>query len=306
MAERDGASSVQGNMIRVTRLTTDGSIDTDYPVLTTTGFISASFSPQFEDGDEINEKAADGSVCVTWKADDTLTRLDFNLSLCTPDPEMASLLAGGGVIRDADEEVIGYTSVNAGGVVGNPVAVEIWSIANVAGKPATGDPYWHWVFPYVKVRYEGDREFTNGLLSNEFTGQALGNDALTTAGLNPSVSATDDFVTYRNALANPFSYVRTASLPTASTGGFSGDFPEQSTDVGPSGGDPQGVIPGAPGAFYPLGADVPADLSALQALGALGETDAWTEGQYVVLDDASNAYWDGDSWEAGTAPAAAS
>lgn len=301
MAARDGASSVQGVMIRVTRLTLDGSIDPDFPVLTTDGFITASFSPQFEDGDEINEKAANGSVCVSWKADDTLTRLDFSLSLCTPDPEISSLIAGGGVIRDADGAVIGYTSVAAGSTVGNPVAIEIWSIANVGGKPATGTPYWHWVFPYVKVRYEGDREFSNGLLANEFTGQALGNSSLVAAGLNP-LNADDDFVTYRNALANPFSYVRSASMPSTAPL-FDGDFPEQSDDVGPSGGVPQGVIPGVPGEFYPLGVDVPADLAALTLLGALGETDAWTDGEYVVLDDDSHAYWDGNSWEVGEAPA---
>jgi len=47
---------------------------------------------------------------------------------------------------------------------------------------------------------------------------------------------------------------------------------------------------------------VPADLAALRALGTLGQTTAWTAGQYVVLDDASDAHWDGDSWESGRVP----
>lgn len=300
MAARDGASSVQGTKLRITRLLLDGSIDNTFPVLVTDGFMTASFSPQFEDGDEINEKAANGAVCVTWKADDTLTRLDFSLSLCSPDPEIASLIAGGNLVRDEDGEVVGYTSVPAGAVVGNPVAVEIWSYANVGGKPAAGKPYWHWVFPYVKVRYDGDREFSNGLLSNEFTGQALGNSALVAGGLNPA-NADDDYVTYRRALINPFTYVRTATQPTA-VALLDGDFPEQSLDVGPSGSPAQGTIPGAPGVFYPQGSTIPANLAALQALPDLGETDAWELGQYVVLGDASHAYWDGDSWAAGNAP----
>jgi len=45
MAARDGASSVQGYALRVTRLNLDGSINPNYPVLTTKGFISASFAP---------------------------------------------------------------------------------------------------------------------------------------------------------------------------------------------------------------------------------------------------------------------
>lgn len=301
MAARDGASSVQGTKLRVTRLSLDGSIDNTFPVLVTDGFMTASFSPQFEDGDEINEKAASGAVCVSWKADDTLTRLDFSLSLCSPDPEIASLIAGGSLIRDETGEVVGYTSVAAGAVVGNPVAIEIWSYANVGGKPAAGKPYWHWVFPYVKVRYDGDREFSNGLLSNEFTGQALGNSALVTNGLNPE-NTDDNYVKYRRALNNPFSYVRSATQPTA-VALLDGDFPEQSLDVGPSGGGAQGVIPGSPGSFYPQGSTVPVNLLALIALGDLGETSAWALGQHVVLGDASHAYWDGDDWTAGNAPA---
>lgn len=232
MAARDGASSVQGTLIRVTKLNIDGSIDNSHPVLVTNGFMTASFSPQFEEGDEITEKAADGSVCVSFKSDDSLTRLDFSLSLCAPDPEVAVLLAGGCVVKDAGGEIVGYSSIAVGDKVGNPVAIEIWSIANVGGKPASDKPYWHWVFPYVKVRYEGDREFTNGLLANEFTGQALGNTALVTAGLNPS-NPTDDFVTYRDALVNPFTYVRTSSQPDTEPL-FSGSYPVSGCAISPA------------------------------------------------------------------------
>jgi hypothetical protein len=62
-----------------------------------------------------------------------------------------------------------------------------------------------------------------------------------------------------------------------------------------------GATAGTPGTFTPAGATAPANLAALQALGALGQTTAWTTGQYVVLGDASQAHWDGDSWAAGAA-----
>lgn len=298
MAARDGASSVQGTWMRVTKLTTAGAIDTDYPVLNTKGFISASFSPQFEDGDEITEKAADGSVCVSFKGDDSLTRLDFSLSVCTPDPEIAALLAGGNVLLSGSDEVIGYTSVGVGATVGNPVAIEIWSIANVGGKPASDYPYWHWVFPYVKVRYEGDREFSNGLLANEFSGQALGNTALVQTGLNPANTG-DDFVTYREALVNPFTYVRATGQPDTEPL-FSGSFPDATGNITPYV-LPTGVTPGTPGSFTPSGATAPYDLGDLQDLGALGESTAWTTGQYVNLGDGNTAHWDGDSWASGAA-----
>lgn len=58
---------------------------------------------------------------------------------------------------------------------------------------------------------------------------------------------------------------------------------------------------GAPGAFTPV-ESLPANLAAMTGVPAAPET-AWTEGQHVVLRDASKAYWDGNAWAAGEAPA---
>lgn len=46
-------------------------------------------------------------------------------------------------------------------------------------------------------------------------------------------------------------------------------------------------------------------LSALQALGALGQTTAWTGDTFVTLGDASTAWWNGTAWVAGKPGAAA-
>lgn len=298
MAARDGASSILGTWMRVTALDVAGNIDASKPVLNSKGFITATFSPQFEEGDEITEKAADGSVCVSFKVDDSFTRVDFSLSLCDVDPEVTALLAGGNVILSDDGEVIGYTSPQAGDKVGNPVAIEIWSQAIVAGKPASDRPYWHWVFPYVKVRYEGDREIGNSRLANEFTGQGVGNSALVGSGLNP-VNPGDDYVTYREALINPFSYVRTTGQPDSQPL-FSASWPNVPGNVTPYVAATS-ATPGSPGSFGPPNATTPYDLGDLQALGSLGETTAWNPGEYVVLGDGTWAHWDGSGWAAGEA-----
>lgn len=225
MAHRDGASSVQGILMRVTPLTVEGIIDATKPIHWTKGFISLSFSPEITTGDEIETKGADGSVCISWKADDSLKRLNINLSLCNVDPEMLVLLSGGKtLVETGGTSVTGYTSAPVGSSVGNPVAIEVWSYRNVGGKPGS-PPYWHWVFPYVKVRYEGEREFSNTALANAFTGQGVGNPALCAAGgLYPATTAPYDVfkgradgttaevfdynaANYAAALVNPFSYV---------------------------------------------------------------------------------------------------
>ena len=72
----------------------------------------------------------------------------------------------------------------------------------------------------------------------------------------------------------------------------------------------QDVTAGEPGAYVPPTATPPTNLTALKANAIIGDSGtnapgaAWTEGQYIVLGDASDAYWDGSAWVAGEAPAA--
>ena len=330
MAARDGAASIQGDAIRITALNMDGSIDLNKPVLTTNGFISASFGTEFEDGDEISEKAADGSICIQYKASDSMKGITFNLSLCSPDPEASALIAGGQIICSlapiftvpgdptsgvcqAAGTVIGYTSPPVGALVGNPIAVEIWSKAIVKGKPASGTPYFHWVFPYVRVRYEGDREFTNGALANEFSGTGTGNDQLAVAGLGGRPQgAADDYRAsvpggvgggYSAALVNPFSYVRSTSLPAFgwSTDGWT-YTPDNSLGCAPVATGATETV-GAAGVFTPAGAMAPSSLSDLQAgipaVVIADPTTGWTKGSHVLLADGTQAHWNGTAWAIG-------
>lgn len=71
-----------------------------------------------------------------------------------------------------------------------------------------------------------------------------------------------------------------------------------------------GVTAGSPGAFAPGNATLPANLTALRADAVVGNAGTnkpgarWTAGQYVVLANASHAYWDGTGWQNGNVPAA--
>ena len=63
---------------------------------------------------------------------------------------------------------------------------------------------------------------------------------------------------------------------------------------------PTGVTAGEPGSFAPACATVPATITALRALGDLGQTTAWTTGQYVAIGS-GNVHWDGADWAMGIA-----
>ena len=264
MATQNYAASVQGAAIRVTRLTSSGALATgDLDSYTTSAFMRMSFTPEYEDGEEITEKAADGTVCVSYKAPDRLKRVTMELAICEPDPELTALIAGGVLLtRDEstasglsitsasistgtctvslssttglavgdnvtiaglvpasgtlngiqritgltantsftftttatgsvtatsatvtlrDDTSVGWAAPNIGDdPAGNGVAIEVWSHAVADGKRTATNPYFHWIFPYARLRQSGDRVIENGMLANTFEGYGIGNTAFGT------------------------------------------------------------------------------------------------------------------------------
>ena len=214
MATQDYAASVQGVAIRVTRLDAAGNLlNGPGDSYTTSAFLRASFTPEYEEGDEITEKAADGTVCVSYKAPDTLKRITMEIAICEPDSELTALMSGGLLLRknygsfaSPDNKSIGWAAPAVGDdPAGNGVAIEVWSFAVKDGKRATTLPYFYWVFPYAKLRQSGDRVIENGLLANTFEGYGLGN-AQFAAGL-------DGRWEFPVASERPYAYSRASWAP---------------------------------------------------------------------------------------------
>jgi hypothetical protein len=219
MATQDYAASVQGVAIRVTRLDAAGNLLTEPgDSYTTSAFLRVSFTPEYEEGDEIVEKSADGTVCVSYKAPDTLKRITMELAICEPDPELTALLSGGLLLRknfgtyaSPDNQSIGWAAPAVGDdPAGNGVAIEVWSFAVKDGKRASTRPYFYWVFPYVKLRQSGDRVIENGLLANTFEGYGLGNENFD--------NGPDGRWEYPVAAERPYSYARGSWAPTGLKG----------------------------------------------------------------------------------------
>jgi len=264
MATQNYAASVQGAAIRVTRLNADGTLGTgDLDSYTTSAFMRMSFTPEYEDGEEITEKAANGTVCVSYKAPDRLKRVTMEVAICEPDPELSALIAGGVLLTRNESTATGKAITNGtssvtistgtatvnttaahgfttGDVVtlaglspatgtlngiyeivvtdsdtftvtttatgtvtatsatatlrddksvgwaapaigddpaGNGVAIEVWSFAVADGKRTATNPFFHWIFPYCRLRQSGDRVIENGMLANTFEGYGIGNTA---------------------------------------------------------------------------------------------------------------------------------
>ena len=222
MATQNRAASVQGAAIRVTRLDAAGNLMTGpYDSYTTNAFMRVTFTPEYEEGDEITEKGADGTVCVTFKAPDTLKRLTMEIAICEPDPEFSSLVGGGVLLTrqttpgDASTaQAVGWSTTKVGeNPSGNGVALEVWSYAVAGGKRASNNPYYHWVFPYVTLRQSGDRVIENGLLANTFSGEGLGN-----ANFD---EGPDGRWEWPSVNERPYSYARTDYAPIGLNGWYS-------------------------------------------------------------------------------------
>lgn len=205
---QDYAASVTGSHIRVTKLNASGGFLTGAKSsFVSKSFISVSFTPEYEDGDEFTQKNAAGAVCVTFKAPDTLKRVNLSIAICNPDPEFTSIVAGGTTLGDTD--VVGWAAPKVG-VDMSPygVAIEVWSNAIVDGKPAAENPYFHWVFPYAKMRESGERVVQNDILATEFEGYGVGNLGFASGPAAPIWA-------FPASMDSPYAYARTTSVPAA-------------------------------------------------------------------------------------------
>ena len=179
----DNATSVLGVAMRIIGLDEDGD-PTGLTALVTKSFISFSFTPEYEEGDEITEKTANGDLCVSYKHPNTFKRATLSLSLCDPDPYTHLLLAGGTSLGVGD---LGWAAPLTGDTPAAPVSIEVWSKAIVGGRQASTNPYWHHVFPYARMQLSGDRAMENGRMGVEFSGFTEGN-----TGLAATLAAADE------------------------------------------------------------------------------------------------------------------
>jgi hypothetical protein len=218
---QDYAASVSGVAIRVTTLNVDGSLK-ETESYTSKSFIRVSFTPEYEEGDEITEKNADGTVCVSFKAPDTLKRVTMEVAVCDPDPVLSSMLSGGVILSgdvDGDDEPLGWASAEVGeDPSGDGVAVEVWSRAIVDGKPASTNPYFHWVFPYVKTRLSGDRVIENGLLANTYEGFGVGNLEFGNGPDEAGTASPNTQWRWPSVTNRPYMYARSDGFPNVERG----------------------------------------------------------------------------------------
>jgi hypothetical protein len=99
---------------------------------------------------------------------------------------------------------------------GYGVSIEVWSHAIANGKKSTTLPYFHWVFPYAKLRQSGDRVIENGMLATTFEGYGLGN-----VNFN---NGPDGRWEFDAAADRPYSYARATWAPQGLKGFYTWNY----------------------------------------------------------------------------------
>lgn len=171
----DCLPSIQACAMRVARLDPNG-VPTPgaHNLYVTDGLITLTAEPQYRDGDEFEVVTACGDLGVNFLDVPRLKRLNVTLNIVAPDPELTELMAGGSVLTDG--AAVGYEAPPLlARIQPNGVSLELWTkrLADDGDLDPTF-PYFHWVFPRVKLRV-GAKNFQNGPMDNPFSGFAIEN-----------------------------------------------------------------------------------------------------------------------------------
>lgn len=141
----------------------------------TTAFTTVGFSAEVAEGEEFEVKNACGEVCVSYKDCDRLKRLNMDIELCYPDPELTEMLVGGVRLVSGAATGYGFPRLNVADCP-NGISIEIWAKRiTTGGSLASPFPYAWWVFPKVFLQHNEDT-FENGPHQPTFAGFAIENE----------------------------------------------------------------------------------------------------------------------------------
>lgn len=166
MVAQCGAAA-QGTVLRVVKLDACGAPVTgaSSAVVITEGYISINPEPQYEDGDQIRTKKANGKLCINVQGPNQYVNSNVTINLCVLDPDASVIIFGSRLILAS-----AVTGTGAAYGYNNPEAhfsLETWQPLSGPGRcdPATGaQRYVYWAWPHVWNAKVGTFSIENGPL----------------------------------------------------------------------------------------------------------------------------------------------
>lgn len=142
----------------------------------TDALVTAAISPNYVEGDEIEEKNGCSEVQVSLKGDPTLKWFNITLTFTKTDPYLMAMLSLGSVLQGFDGARIGWKAPPLGVITSNGLSIELWEKRVDNGDLDADSPYAWWVYPKVKNLQIGDYEHGASALKPVYAGQAFEND----------------------------------------------------------------------------------------------------------------------------------
>lgn len=155
-------NSVRGRRLRATRVDECGiPVAGDCGQVVTDGFINIDFSPEIAEGEEVEVRKADGTLCVSDVGCPELKYINIEAHFCQVDPDLFSLLTGYETVLDWQGDAVG-NRISSEVQCDSGVALELWSDIPGATCGVTGaKPYGYFLLPFVKQGIIGDFKVEN-------------------------------------------------------------------------------------------------------------------------------------------------
>lgn len=141
-------SPIQARVMRLIKLDTCGNPVTgaSSSVVVSDGFVSIAPSPQYLDGEEHQQRKANGALCVYQKDPSELTRVDTTINWCVLDPDAIVVITGERLLTT--NAVTGTGVAFGEGQLTARFSLEVWQpIVGAAACSASGQQqYVYWAF----------------------------------------------------------------------------------------------------------------------------------------------------------------
>jgi hypothetical protein len=170
---------VKGKMLRATKLDVCGSpvlAAGNWPVhVVTKGFVTVEYAPEFDDGEEIDQKDANGDPAVYEPGRRRIKFYNVTVTACKVDPELYTMFTGHPVVLDEDGVATGLritSRVNMTSAVG----LELWSGTSIKKCGGGGSPkprFGYFLLPQIVDGHVTDFTIENAAANFTLTGKAI-------------------------------------------------------------------------------------------------------------------------------------
>lgn len=174
-------SLVRGKTIRATQVDECGLPVTvgGWPKnVVSTGFVSIQYSPEVDDGEEINQPNANGDECVLVVPCPKIKWINVTAVFCKVDPMLYTMLTGWPVVLDEDGNATGFRGQKRI-TCETGTALESWTGVKAARRCDPASPlvkYGYFLVPFLTAAYVSDFTIENGVANFTIIGKGLEND----------------------------------------------------------------------------------------------------------------------------------